>query len=131
MLQLSVLFSYICLLFVFFISFFIMFTFKKILEHVVVVQLLSRVQLFVTSWTVAPQASLYFAISWSLLILPSFEPVMPSNHLILCCPLLFLLSPFPPSGSSPMSQFFTSGGKILEFQLQLQSLQRIFRTDFL
>ena len=68
-----------------------MFTFKKILEHIVVVaQLLSRVQLFATPWAAAPQASRYFALSWSLLKLLSFEPVMASNHLILCCPLLFL-----------------------------------------
>ena len=58
--------------------------------------------------------------------------LMPSNHLILCSPLL------PPSmypsiipGSFPMSQFFTSGGQSTGFQLQHQSFQRIFRTDFL
>ena len=51
------------------------------------VQLLSRVQLFVTPWTAARQASLSF-ISRSLLKLMSIEPVMPSNHLILCHPLL-------------------------------------------
>ena len=47
-----------------------------------------------TPWTAAWQASLSFAISWSLLKLMSFELVMPSNHLILCCPLL-RLSIFP------------------------------------
>ena len=61
---------------------------------VVVVQLLSRVQLFVTPWTAAHQASLSFTISWSLLKLMSIESVRPSNHLILCCPLL-LSSIFP------------------------------------
>ena len=60
-----------------------------------VVQLLSRVQLSVTPWTAAHQASLYFAISGSLLKPLSFEPVTPSNHLILCRPLLFLPSVFP------------------------------------
>ena len=60
-----------------------------------VVQLLSRVQLFVTAWTAAHQASLSFTISWSLLKLRSIESVMPSNHLILCCPLLLLPSIFP------------------------------------
>ena len=61
----------------------------------VVVQLLSCVRPFVTLWTVACQASLSFTISWSLLKLMSIELVMPSNHLILCCPLLLLPSIFP------------------------------------
>ena len=47
-----------------------------------------------TPWTAAWQASLFFTISWSLLKLMSVELVMPSNHLILCCPLL-LPSVFP------------------------------------
>ena len=59
------------------------------------VQLLSHVQLFGTPWTVACQASLSFTISWSLLKLMSIRSVMPSNHLILCRPLLFLPSIFP------------------------------------
>ena len=58
-------------------------------------QLLSYVWLFVTPWTAACQAFLSFTISWSLLKLMSIESVMPSNHLILCCPLLLLLSIFP------------------------------------
>ena len=61
----------------------------------VVVQPLSCVQLFVTPWTVTHQASLSFPISWSLLKLMSIESMMPSNHLILCCPLLLLPSIFP------------------------------------
>ena len=52
------------------------------------VQLLSRVRLFVTSWTAASQASLSMTNSWSLLKLMSIESVMPSNHLILCHCLL-------------------------------------------
>ena len=60
------------------------------------VQSLSRVQLFVTSWTAASQASLSITNSQSLLKLMSIESVMPSNHLILCHPLL-LLPPIPPS----------------------------------
>ena len=60
----------------------------------------------------------------------SIESVMPSNHLVLCCSLLFLPSIFP-SISLPMSQFFSSGGQRLEFQHQHQSFQRIFRTDIL
>ena len=58
------------------------------LVHSGVVQLLNHVQLFVIPWTVAHQASLSFTISWSVLKLMSFESVMPSNHLILCRPLL-------------------------------------------
>ena len=57
--------------------------------------LLSRVQPFATPWTAAHQASLSFTISRSLLRLTSIESVMPSNHLILCCPLLLLPSVFP------------------------------------
>ena len=60
-----------------------------------VVQSLSHVRLFATSWTAAHQASLSFTISWSLLKLMSIESVMSSNHLILCCPLLLLPSIFP------------------------------------
>ena len=59
------------------------------------VQSLSRVQLFVTPWTAARQASLSITNSQSLFKLMSIESVMPSNHLILCCPLLLLPSIFP------------------------------------
>ena len=65
-------------------------------QHPQSVQLLSNVQLFPTSWTAAQQASLSITNSWSLLNLMSIELVMPSNHLILCHPLLFL-PPIPPS----------------------------------
>ena len=58
------------------------------------VQLLSRVRLFATPWTVACQVSLTITNSWSLLKLMSIKLVMPSNHLILCLPLL-LPSIFP------------------------------------
>ena len=58
-------------------------------------QLLNHVLLFATSWTVAHQASRSFTISQSLLKLMSIESVMPSNHLILCYPLLLLPSIFP------------------------------------
>ena len=57
--------------------------------------LFSHVQLFATPWTAAHQASLSFTISWSLLKLMSIESVMPSNHLILCHPLLLPPSIFP------------------------------------
>ena len=59
------------------------------------VQSLSRIQLFVTPWTAARQASLSITNSWSLLKLMSIASVMPSTHLILCCPLLLLPSIFP------------------------------------
>ena len=59
------------------------------------VQSLSRVRLFVTPGTAARQASLSITNSQSLLKLRSIESVMPSNHLILCHPLLLLLSIFP------------------------------------
>jgi len=60
---------------------------------IVVVQSLSHVQLFVTPWNAAHQASLSFTISWSLLRHKSIESVMPSNHL--WCPLLLLPPIFP------------------------------------
>ena len=61
---------------------------------VVVVQSLSHVWLFVTPWTAAGQVSLSFTISQSFLKLMSIESVMPSNHLVLCHPLLLLPSIF-------------------------------------
>ena len=60
------------------------------------VQSLSHVQLFVTPWIAACQASLSITNSWSSPKLMSIESVMPSSYLILCCPLL-LLPPIPPS----------------------------------
>ena len=60
------------------------------------IQSLSRVQLFVTTWTAARQASLSITNSRSSLRLTSIKSVMPSSHLILCRPLL-LLPPIPPS----------------------------------
>ena len=63
-----------------------------------------------TPWTGAHQASLSFTIFQSLHKYMSIESMMPSNHLILCYPLLLLQS-FPASGSILMSQLFTSGGQ--------------------
>jgi len=57
--------------------------------------MLSHVPLSETLWTAACQASLSFTISWNLLKFMSIESVMPSNYLILCCPLLLLPSIFP------------------------------------
>ena len=64
-------------------------------ESSIVVQSLSRVRLFATPWTIACQASLSIINSWNLFKLMSIESVMPSNHLILCRPLLLLPSIFP------------------------------------
>ena len=75
------------------------------------VQLLSHVQLSVTPWTTARQASLSITNSQSLPKLMSIESVMPSNHLILCCHLLLLPSIFPNIRSFQMSQLFASGGQ--------------------
>ena len=61
----------------------------------VVIQSVSHVWLFATPWTVAFQASLSFTVSQSFLRLISIELVMPSNHLVFCCPLLLLPSMFP------------------------------------
>ena len=66
-------------------------------NFLVVVQSLSCVRLFVTPWVAVCQASLSFTISQSLLKLMSIESVIPSNHLVLCRPLLLLPSIFPSS----------------------------------
>ena len=79
-----------------------------------VVQLLSFVQLFMTPCRAACQASLSSIIPWSLLKLLSIDSVMPSNHLILCCPLFSCPQSFPESGSFPVSGLFASGGKSIE-----------------
>ena len=71
----------------------------------------SHVWLFATRWTAACQTSLSITNSWSLLKLMSIELVMPSNHLILCLPLLLLPLSFSASGSFPMTQFFISGAQ--------------------
>ena len=75
------------------------------------VQSLSHVWLFVIPCTAARQAPLSITNSRSLPKLMSIELVVPSNHLILCRPLLLLPSIFPKIRSFPMSQFFASGGQ--------------------
>ena len=74
-----------------------------------------------TPWTAACQASLFFTISWSLLKLMSIEPVMPSNHLILHCPLLLLPSILPGSRVFSMSQLFTSGGQSIRVSVSIST----------
>ena len=81
---------------------------------VFVIQLLSHVWLFVTPWTAAHQDPLFFTICLSLLKLMSIELVMPSNHLILCCPLLLLTSIFPSVRVFSNELLFPSGGQSTE-----------------
>ena len=95
------------------------------------VQLLSNVWFFATPWTPTRQASLYITNSQGLLKLKSIELVMPSSHLILCHPLLLLPSIFP--SIRVFSKWVSSSHQVakgLEFQLQHQSFQWIFGTDF-
>ena len=68
---------------------------RQVKIKAIVVQSLNRVWLIATPWTTALQASLSITISQSLLKLMSIESVMPSNHLVLCHPLLLLPSIFP------------------------------------
>ena len=97
------------------------------------VQSLSYVEVFTTPWFTAHQASLSFNSSRPLLKLMSVELVMPSNHLILCRPLLLL----PQSSKTQHQSLFQwvsslhQVAKVLELQLQHQSFQWLFRTDFL
>ena len=103
---------------------------------VVVVQLLSCVRLFVTPWTVACQASLPFTISQSLLKLMSIESMVPSNHLILCHPLLLLPSVFPSvSVSSSASALGIRWPKCRSFSFSISSSNKYsglisFRIDW-
>ena len=73
--------------------------------------MLSHVQLFATPWIAAHQASLSITKSQRLLKLMSIESVIPSKHLILCCPILLCLQTFPASRSFQMSKLFASCGQ--------------------
>ena len=84
--------------------------------------LLLRVQLFVSPWTAAHQASLSITNSWSLLKLMSTESVMKPNYLILCRPLLLCPQSFPASGSFQMSQLFASGGQSIRVSASTSDL---------
>ena len=98
------------------------------------VQLLSRVWLFMTPWTAAHQAFLSIINSQSLLKLMSIELVVPTNHLILCHLLLLLPSPpsFNLSQHQGLFQWVSSSHQVAKvLELQHQSFQCMFRTDFL
>ena len=88
---------------------------------VVIFQLLSCVQLFAIPWTAPCQASLSFTISQSLLKLMSIDLVMPSNHLVPCCPLLLLPSVSQHQGLFQWVSSSHQVDKVLQFQLQHQS----------
>ena len=90
------------------------------------------VQLFVTPWTAEHQATLSFTISWALLKFMSVESVMLSNIASSVASFSSYLQSFPVSGSFLVSWLFLSSkSQISEAQLQHQSFQWIFRTDFL
>ena len=82
------------------------------------VQSLSHVRLFANPWTTGIQASLSITNSWSPTKSMSIELVMPSNHLVLCRPLLLLPSIFPSIRVFSWVSSSYQGAKILEFQLQ-------------
>ena len=85
------------------------------------VQSLSCARLFATPWTAACQASLSIINSQSLLKLMFIESVMPSNHLILCCPFSSCPQSLPASGSFLMSRLFPWGGQSIK--------KSVLRTD--
>ena len=99
--------------------------------NISLVQSLSCVQLLVTPLTAASQASLSITNSWNLLKLMFTESVMPSNHLILCRPLLLLPSIFPSSRVFSNVSSSHQVAKYLEFQLQHHSFQWKPRTELL
>ena len=95
-------------------------------------QLLSCVWLFAIRWTAACQASLSIIISWNLVKFMSIEWVMPSNHLILCHPLLILPSIFLSNRVFSRVSSSHQVTKVLELQFQHQSFQWMicFRMDW-
>ena len=95
------------------------------------VQWLSRVRLFVTPWTAAHQSSPFITNSQSSLKLMSIESVTPSNHLILCRPLLLPPSIFPSIRVFPVRQFFTSGGQSIGVSASASVLPMNIQDDFL
>ena len=86
-----------------------------------IVQLLSRVQLFVITWTAARQTSLSITVSWSLLKCMSMESVMPSNQLILCRSLLL-------SSIFPSIRFFSNELALHIISVQFSSVAQSYPT---
>ena len=82
-----------------------------VLAVATLVQSLSHVRLFVTSWTATHQASLSITNSRNLLKFLSIESLMPSNHFILCCSFSSRLQSVPASGSFLVSPLFPSDGQ--------------------
>ena len=100
------------------------------------VQLLSCVRLFAIPWSEVCQAFLSITNSWRFYKCMSIELVMPSNHLILCCPRLLPPSNFPRIGIFQWVGSSHKMAKVLELQLPHQSLQKYsgvisFRMDWL
>ena len=95
------------------------------------VQSLSHIRLFATPWTVRHQTSLPITNSWSLLKLTSLESVVPSNHLVLCRPVLLLPSIFPRISVFSNESVFHINQVAMVLKRKHQSFQWIFRTDFL
>ena len=98
--------------------------------------MLNCVQLFATPWTAGHQASMSIINCQSLLKFMSTELVMPSNHLILCCPLLLLLQSFPASGSFQISQLCIRWPKYWSFSFSISPSNEYsglisFRMDWL
>ena len=106
-------------------QYFIDFYFYSIYEVVQFssLHLLSRVQLFATPWTAVLQASLSITNAWSSPKLMSIESVMPSNHLIPCCPRLLLPSIFPSIRVLSNESVLCIRWPKYWFQLQHQSFQ--------
>ena len=94
----------------------------KVIFYFSFVQPLSQVWLSATPWTAACQAFLSITNSWSLLKLMSINSVMPSNHLILSCPLLLLPLIFSSIRVFPIELFVASGGQTIEVSVSTSVL---------
>ena len=94
------------------------------------VQSHSHVQLFVSPWIAACQASLSFTISRSLPKLMPIESVMPSNHLVICCPLPLLPLIFPSIQILSLSLLFASGGQSIGVSASASDLPMNFQVWF-
>ena len=93
---------------------------------VVAIQAFGHVRLFVTSWTVARQASLSFTISWSMLRLMPIESMLPSKLFTLYHPFSSCPQSFPASGLSPVSCLYTSGGQSIGASALVSVLSKIY-----